>query len=177
MSGVSTIDMVVVGTFLVISVCVVGCMLLLNCFYHKQRHGHQPTILAHTLGSRKSCGYNRSSNHTLILIHTHKHSVNKVQMNAMKVFFLSFVLFWFAIFVQFSDCAISVLSGVSKMHIRFLCRCSIDCNYGDHNNITISCLECRRSYHKTTATGLSRRTDIIVVGTNCTSIMPAARTS
>lgn len=64
MSGVSTIDMVVVGTFLLIGVCVVGCMFLLNCLYYKQRHGHQSTILAHTLGSRKPCGYNRSSKHT-----------------------------------------------------------------------------------------------------------------
>lgn len=28
-----------------------------------------------------------------------------------------------------------------------LCHCSIDCNYGNNNNNTISCLGCRRSYH------------------------------
>lgn len=82
MSGVSTIDMVVVGTFLVISACVVGCMFLLNCYYYKQRHGHQSTILAHTLGSRPSCGYNRSSKH--ILTHTHTHSPTPLKTVPMK---------------------------------------------------------------------------------------------
>lgn len=55
----------------------------------------------------------------------------------------------------------------------FLCHCSIDCNYGNNNNITISCTEYRR-YRNTIeakATGLSCRTDIGI------SITSTARTN